>query len=183
MAGLIVPAVAVAASRSGIGGARRMAVRYGALGAVMLLPYYALILVVPELVIRIFTKHNPAYAGLATPLRLFVLAYVVVLPGQVLRSLLEGLGRTRAAFVAQAAFSATTLLISLPLAARFGLTGAVWAGVFPAAAYVAVSSLMLRRVGAEMSAPGFEVVRPSASPNGKPLTAGALVAEPEGAVA
>lgn len=165
IAGLVVPAVAAAAARRGMSSARRVALSYGLQGAALLLPYYIAVMIFPELVLRVFTKSNPDYAGLTLHLRLFVVAYMLVFPAQVMQALLNGLGRTRSTFAAQCAFSVTTLLFSLPLAAVYGLTGAVWSGVLPALAFVGTSLFMLRRASTEVGEPGFEPVEVSTSPH------------------
>jgi O-antigen/teichoic acid export membrane protein len=144
IAGLVVPAVAAAAPR-GMAAVKRVALVHGLQGAAMLLPYYAVVMIVPALALRVF---NPEYAGLTTHLRLFVVVYMLVFPAQVMQALLNGLGRTRSTFAAQCAFSAATVLFSLPLAALYGLTGAVWAGVLPALAFVVTSVFMLHRASA-----------------------------------
>jgi O-antigen/teichoic acid export membrane protein len=145
IAGLIVPAVASASSRDGIGAAKRIALSYGAQGAVLLIPYYAIILLVPGFAISIFSKGNPEYAGLENHLRLFAIGYFFVFPGHVMQALLNGLGHTRAAFNAQLVFSGGVVILGLPLVAWLGLKGAVVAGMLPTVAYVITSALMLHR--------------------------------------
>jgi O-antigen/teichoic acid export membrane protein len=148
IAGLVVPAVAAAAPR-GMAAVKRVALAYGLQGAALLLPYYAAVMILPSFALRVF---NPEYTGLTTHLRLFVVAYLLVFPAQVMQALLNGLGRTRSTFAAQCAFSLATVLLSLPLAAKYGLTGAVWGGVLPAVAFVVTSLVMLRRATAEQDA-------------------------------
>ena len=148
MGGLLVPAAARAASRGGSRAAGRAALFYALQSATLLLPFYLAVFVAPSFVLGFFTRGNPDYEGLEMHLRLFAMAYLLAFPAQVAGALLNGLGQSRASFLAQCAFSLTTLLVSLPLAARYGLTGAVWAGVLPAAVYVAASFAILRRVRA-----------------------------------
>jgi Na+-driven multidrug efflux pump len=182
VAGLVVPAVAAAAAsdkraRDGIHAARRVAFIYGLQGAALLLPYYAFVVLLPLVALRIFSKNNPAYFGLTTHLRLFVLTYAIIFPAQVMTAFFNGLGRSRNAFIAQCAFSAATLGLSLPLAVKFGLTGAVWSGALPALIYVITSAIMLRSATAEPR--GFEVRSIKHSREPAPLSAAA----PEGAAA
>jgi O-antigen/teichoic acid export membrane protein len=146
MIGLIVPAVAKASRGGDMAGAKVAALRYGAVGATLLLPYYLALVLFPTTVLALFSKNNPDYVGLATPLRLFVAAYAMFYVAQMSAALLNGLGRSRAAFVAHAAGAAATLLVAIPLAAAFGLGGAVWGGLAPAAAHAAASTLLLRRM-------------------------------------
>jgi O-antigen/teichoic acid export membrane protein len=146
MVGLIVPAVAAASRGGNTGAAKTAALRYGAVGATLLAPYYLALVLFPTTVLALFSRNNPEYVGLTTPLRLFVAAYAMFYVAQMSAALLNGLGRSRAAFVAHAAGAAATLLVAIPLAASFGLSGAVWGGLAPAAAHAAASMLLLRRM-------------------------------------
>ena len=148
---LVIPFVARAASRDGARAAKGVAAHCGLLGGGLLLPFYAAVWIAPDLVIGLFTRGNPDYAGLSTQLRLFALAYALAFPAQVIGALLNGLGLSRLSFAAQSVYSAATLLVSLPLAAAYGLAGAVWGGLAPAAAFAGVSFAMARRVGREES--------------------------------
>jgi O-antigen/teichoic acid export membrane protein len=146
MVGLIVPAVATASRGGNPAAAKAAALRYGAVGATLLLPYYLALLLFPATVLSLFFGRESAYVGLATPLRLFVAAYAMFYVAQMSAALLNGLGRSRAAFVAHAAGATATLLVAIPLAAAFGLSGAVWGGLAPAAVHAAASMLLLRRM-------------------------------------
>ena len=170
MAGLIVPAASAALAGSGDlrGAAKKVGLGFGLQGAVLLVPFFLFVFVMPQLALRVFARDNGAYLDLTTHLRLFVIAYFLTFPGHVMLALLNGLSRPRLAFVAQCAFSATTLLVSLPLAAAFGLTGAVWGGLVPAAAYATATFYMLRRASAEPERRGFEPLPPRAESNPHP---------------
>ena len=145
VAGLVVPAVAFARKREGIGAAKRIALSYGAQGAILLLPYYAIVLTLPGFAISIFSKGNPEYVGLENHLRLLAIGYFLVFPGHVIQAVLNGLGHSRAAFKSQLVFSAGVVLIGLPLVGWLGLKGAVIAGMVPSLAYVITSWMMLQR--------------------------------------
>lgn len=147
--GLIVPAVSIAYRQGGMGGARRVAREYGLLGGVLLLPYFALLAIFPDFILRLYTHgQHEAFEGLSIVLRLFVIAYAITYPTQVITALLNGLGHSRSALVAQLAFAGVTLAVSLPLAAKFGLIGACWGGLLPPLAYGAVSLWLVRRTRA-----------------------------------
>lgn len=146
---LVIPFAARAASQDGPRAAKGVATHCGLLGGVVLAPFYAMVLIAPEFVISVFTRGNPDYAGLSTHLRLFALGYLLAFPAQVIGALLNGLGRSRQSFQAQFVFSAATLLVSLPLAAWYGLAGAVSGGLPPAAMFAVVSFAMARRVGGD----------------------------------
>lgn len=148
--GLIVPAVAMRRREAGAKAAARVTLDYAALGAGLLLPFFLILAAFPGTVLWFYTHgHHDAYAHLTTPLRLFVLAYALMYPAQIVAAVLNGLGRSRSTFVAQVAFAAATLSVSLPLAATYGLAGAVWGGLFPPVVFLAVSLWMLRRSLAE----------------------------------
>lgn len=144
--GLIVPAVAMSYREGGIIRARRVGRDYAAMGAALLIPYFSLLLLFPGVALSLFTHgHHESYADLALPLRLFVLAYALTYPGQIIAAMLNGLGHSRATLIGQIAFAVVTLTVSLPLAAKFGLIGAVWGGLVPALVFTAVSFWLLRR--------------------------------------
>src|SRR5262249_22871072 len=117
---------------------------------------FLFVTLLPELVLRLFTKNNPAYVGLTTPLRLFVLTYAIIFPAQVMQALFNGSSQSRSAFIAQCAFSIATLVLSLPFAAKFGLAAALWSCAFQATIYVLTPVFMLRR--ATLEARGFDVM-------------------------
>ena len=146
MIGLIVPAVAAASRDGDVSAARAAALRYGAVGAALLLPYYLALFLFPTTLLSLFSGAESAYVGLATPVRLFVAAYALFYVAQISAALLNGLGQSRRPFVAHAAGAAATLLVALPLAAAGGLRGAVWGGLVPAAVHAAASVLLLRRL-------------------------------------
>lgn len=150
--GLILPAVAAERER-GVDTAGRVALMHSRQAAVLLVPYCAAVLLLPDLFLRVFSTSNPAYMGLGMHLRLVVVAYLLFFPSQIVQALLNGLGRTRSAFSAQCAFSGATLLLSVPLAALFGLTGAVWGGVLPPLAYIGASAALLHRARSQGAAP------------------------------
>lgn len=174
LSGLIVPAVAVTAASRGLGGALKLVGGYAVMAALLLTPYYGTVALFPKFALHVFTGGNSAYADLTTPLRLFVLAYVIIFPGQMLRFLLDGLGRTRCSFIAQCAFSASTLLVSIPLAAKFSLVGAVWGGLVPAAIYVIVSAMMVRKSPAGLPSEADRDPRPVVPINPVPALEGAV---------
>jgi O-antigen/teichoic acid export membrane protein len=175
VAGLIVPAAAIAYRSGGVAGARKVALEYGLLGAVLLLPYFALLAIFPEAILHLYTQgQHESFDGLPTALRLFVAAYALTYPTQVIAALLNGLGHARSALVAQVAFAGATLAISLPLAARFGLMGAVWGGLIPPVAFGAVSLFLLARVRSANALEGKRgrVVSSLAGADGMPLREG-----------
>jgi O-antigen/teichoic acid export membrane protein len=66
--------------------------------------------------------------------------------GNVLVSVLNGLGRGHAGFIATAVAAAGAAAIAVPLAAAYGFAGAAWGGIVPISAQLAVAVLLLRRV-------------------------------------
>jgi O-antigen/teichoic acid export membrane protein len=151
LAGLIVPAVAAAVPQ-GMAAVRRAAWGFGLQGGALLVPFCAAVLLAPETAIRLVT-FNDAYAGLGGALRPIAVAWTLLLPAMVAQALLNGLGRPRAGFAAQAVFAATTVVVTLPAAIAFGLPGAAWAGLVPAAAFAGVSVWLAWRATAVAVAP------------------------------
>lgn len=153
MGNVIVPAVA-RSSPQGASAALRVALRYGALGAVLLAPLYGVLILAPGAVLSALYRGATDYDELGLYLRLFAVAYMLVFPAQLATGLLFGLGRSRRAFWAQGAFAAAVLAVSLPAAAAFGLRGAVWAGLLPPLAYLAASYSHIKRWYVNAAGPG-----------------------------
>jgi O-antigen/teichoic acid export membrane protein len=146
VSGLIVPAAARALREGGLKMAERVAFRYALNAAVFVAPYYAALILVPSLALRIFYGASSPLILLTNELRVFVLSYSALFIAQVIGCFLNGIEQSRRAFVAQIAQTAATLLIALPLTALYGLPGLLvgWlsTNVVLAASYVCI----LRRV-------------------------------------
>ncbi|HEV2386563.1 MAG TPA: hypothetical protein VGS20_04835 [Candidatus Acidoferrales bacterium] len=159
---LIVPAASRAAREGGLRRAGRSAIRSGAEGAMLLFPYFALLLLWPRGALSLAYGHGSAYAGLAAPLRWFVLVYLSAYIFTVLGSFLNGIGRPATLFAAEAVGTGAALLAGIPLAMRYGVVGAC-AGFFVVLMIrvLTASALTLRllrsdRLGAAALVPGAE---------------------------
>jgi O-antigen/teichoic acid export membrane protein len=144
MSGLIVPVVAIASAQRGIQAARRAAFSYAAQGAGLLLPYFALLAIVPQFALRMFYGANSPYLSFTTPLRLMVAVYTLFYFSQMIAAFLNGLGHSRWTFFAQVGAAMTNAMICLPLAAIVGLYGAIWGGIFPMLVQLAICLYFVR---------------------------------------
>lgn len=142
---LIVPATARARKTGGWSAAFRAAVHFGLIGALLVIPYYALLLICPHLSLRCFYGAHSPYLGLTTGLRLFAVAYVLMYVSTVIGGLLNGLAKSRASFAIQLGMVSATLLVTLPLAMWGGVTWGLVGAVVSTTAGVIVGSLLLRR--------------------------------------
>ncbi len=144
VAGLITPAVAKASAEQSIRAARQVARKYAIQGAVLLLPFYGLLLLFPGFMLSKFYKSTSPYVVLTGQLRAFVVVYAVTYASAMIASYLCGLGKSRFPFYGQAVNAICTCLVTLPLAAKFGVTGAAWGGLLPVVAQLLVSLYYLR---------------------------------------
>ncbi len=129
--GLITPVVSRAHARLGASGAVRSALKYAAVGGAMLLPYYALLLIFPYQSLRIATKNQAVYmtSEMVTSLRIYVFSFALIYMSSILGTILNGLGRSKLGFFAQALNMFITVLIALPLIYWLGVRGAVLGGL------------------------------------------------------
>jgi O-antigen/teichoic acid export membrane protein len=146
MSGLIVPAVAIANTKLGVHAARRSAFGYAAQGAGLLLPYFAALALLPQLMLRLFYGPNSPYLIYGTPLRLMVAVYTVFYLSQMSAAFLNGLGHSRWTFYAQVGAAITNAMICLPLAAIVGMYGAICGGIFPMLAQLLIALYFVRLV-------------------------------------
>lgn len=129
MGSLIVPAVARLHAHEGLKPARRIFFRYALFGAVLLTPFYLLVLCVPELTLRLFYGWNTPYVEHSLPLRLFVINYALSYIYTVIGAWMAGLGYTRMAFNVQAVNVLVTLVAGLPMTYAFGVMGLILGGM------------------------------------------------------
>jgi O-antigen/teichoic acid export membrane protein len=128
---LIVPASARAMAKNGIHAAKRIALRYGAQGALLVVPYFlVLFLLFPKPALRLLYGASSPYVKLDQGVRIFVIAYAFVYLSQVLASLFNGIARGKLVFMASLAGAAIALGAAIPLIALLGMTGAIIAFCF-----------------------------------------------------
>ena len=111
--------------------AKRAAVKYTLQGALLLLPYFGLMLLFPGPVMNIFYKAKSPYLAMTASLLAFTVAYTLMYVSAMLNAFLCGLGKSHLPFYGQIVSGLSTVLITLPLAARYGVLGAAWGTVVP----------------------------------------------------
>ena len=146
-----VKAEAEARGESGFRQARSAALKYSAQGAILLFPFFAFLAILPGIALHIFYKTGSPYLQVTTPMRIFAAAYALMSFSAMMSSYLCGLGKSRLPFFGQFANAVTTAIITLPLAAKYGLIGAAWGGLFPVIAQVCVGMYFVRKVSAGLS--------------------------------
>ncbi len=146
---LIIPAVAGAREKRGIGGAWRASIHYGFIGGAVLVPYFSALLVWPRASLSLVYGALSPYAEFATGLRLGVLAYAVGYLAVVVAGFLYGLGRSKDAFGAGIGSTALALLPSAILIPYYGATGAIAGLLVVACARLALNAVCAKRVLSE----------------------------------
>lgn len=119
---VLLPAVAVerAASANGL----RSAKRYSLLGGLLLLPYLAVIFVIPGVVLRFLYGSNSTYAGLGTELRVLIIGAAFAYSTHILGSYFYGLSKSEVVFRCQLIGAGVTVASGLILATQGGVMGA-----------------------------------------------------------
>ena len=146
MSGLIVPAVARASAADGLKSAKRIALRYIAFGAALLSGYFLILIAIPVHLLSWLYKPTSPYVSQAPLLRLFVANYCVVYISAVVGSWLAGLGRSRYNFNAQVVNIVLTVLVGMPLTAKYGVSGLVWGGLLSSFASICVCLYYIHHV-------------------------------------
>jgi len=141
---LIVPASARALRSGGAAAARKIALTYGAIGGLLVIPYYLLLIAKPGRALGVFYGARSPYLALQTPLRFFAAAYVMSYACTVQSSLLNGMARSRSALLIQLATVAGTAAITLPLAVYGGVMWSPAGACASTLAGLIVGSVLLR---------------------------------------
>jgi O-antigen/teichoic acid export membrane protein len=156
---LLVPAVAQARVCGGLSASWRVARWYGLLGAVLLVPYLGVLWVWPGEVLRLVYGTGSPYMALETEVRLFALAYATIYIGQLAGALLLGLEQSRASFWVTAACAAASVVVGMPLAAGYGVDGALAGLVVSRVAQVGSAIALIVRFTHSVRQQGLETVR------------------------
>jgi O-antigen/teichoic acid export membrane protein len=143
---IIMPAVAKANAESGIRAARAVGIKYGLQGALFLCPYYIVLLVAPDLVLRIFYGADSHFLDLGYTLRLMTICYIVQLASQIVLAVLNGLERTSVNFHSQLAAAVVTVVAVIPLVAVSGIVGASWGRILQGVVSVGVAVFVWHRL-------------------------------------
>ena len=143
---LIGPSTITAYRTGGLIQAERVSRRYSLQGMALLVPYFLILMVIPEVILRLLYGSDSPYANLGPELRLFVVFYVLLYFMQVLVARMNGLGNTSSSFVSQGAAALATVAITVPLCAYGGLYGASWGRLAQGAAGVCAAMWMWKIV-------------------------------------
>jgi O-antigen/teichoic acid export membrane protein len=122
---IIVPAAARARIKNGLSAARRIATIHALQGGLLLLPYFAALLIFPRQLLSLLYGSTSPYIGLNGALRLLALAYVVYFLSLATKFLLNALEENRAQFVAEFVSSSFLVVIIVPSVIFFGVSGAI----------------------------------------------------------
>lgn len=144
MMNLIVPATAASMASGGIDAARATFRKYALAGGLLLTPYFALMLIWPEGVVRLLYGAHTAYVHHGMAVRLFAISYACIYVTNMYTALLWGLEKARPAVKAQLINTVAAVAIGLPLAAMGGLIGCIIGGTLAVLARLVANWYYLR---------------------------------------
>lgn len=131
MSNIITPAVARAASQDGMAAARRVALRYIALGGVPLALYFLILVCFPKTALHLFYGSDK-YVEYSVLLQLFVASYAATYISTTTGAWLQGLGYGKRNFYTQIVTVLVSLFIGLPCTYKWGTYGFTIGGFFAA---------------------------------------------------
>jgi O-antigen/teichoic acid export membrane protein len=147
-ASVIVPTVARARGRAGFDTARRLLFSYGGFALTGLALLFAVPFVLPAKVLRIFYPHNAdQYLPYTHILQIMLMTALCVVAKDVLGAFFNAVERPRLNFIGQAVYTASIVLIAMPLTARLGLWGLVLGGLSAAAIGLVVNVGLFQWLG------------------------------------
>jgi O-antigen/teichoic acid export membrane protein len=124
---IVVPSAARAHVKDGLLAARRVAVRHGTQGGLLLLPYMAALLIFPRQFLGLFYGSGSPYVVLENALRLLTVFYALHYVALTLKFLLNAIEENRPQFVAELCGSLLIAGLVVPMVLWFGLPGAILA--------------------------------------------------------
>ena len=120
---LVMP-IAARATVEGEERIRGLVMRIGLQGFALLAPFYAAMLLVPSLLLRMVFGAGSPYASLGGEMRLLTIAYMLLLCLNILGNYFVGMGRSRVVFVAQLVGVAVAVTMGTALVWQLGVAGA-----------------------------------------------------------
>lgn len=143
LVGLIVPVVARTRAGSDVQHAKRVGLKYAAVGFVPFGLYFLVLLAVPEVLLKILYNEN--FWTLGNGVRIFALTSIIGFIANMALAVLNGLGRPQAQFNTQLTNTIATILIGLPMTYYWGLYGALWGGLLATIALTIVALITFIR--------------------------------------
>jgi len=121
---ILVPAIANAEAVGGRKGARDTARYYATVFGAMVIPYVALLFLLPGLIFKVMYGNRVEVGGFEFVVRFFALAYLAIFGAQVLGGWLRARTQPRQDFMANLFAAIVMLFVGLPLAFFMGVKGA-----------------------------------------------------------
>ena len=143
---LILPAAARANATSGIEEARRLVWRRTLQGALILSPYYLLLLAFPTFALEIYYGADSPYHALGFALQIYTLFHILNYITTAPKLLLSALKRSRQVFYAEIPPTVALIVVAMPLTAVFGFFGAVAGSIFEGFSRLIANLLYARRI-------------------------------------
>ena len=172
-----VPGAARARVDGGLPAAWKATKRYYMLGAAVLSPYVLLLILWPELVMRILYGRGTPYVQYGIAARINIIALILGYMANGIATYLAAIEQTRYNFIASAINAVAVLVIGLPMTYFGGLYGTIWACIVCVSVRLVCNLIFLARVRRQPSSPpsaGFPVILPGPASDDTLATAEAI---------
>lgn len=122
---LVIPAAAEAKNRRGTAAAFRTSSWYGALSALLVLPFFGALFIWPRPALALFYGKLSPYVALGFGIRIAAFTYLVYVSSSFLAAYLFGIGRPKYVFAANIGSTILVLVPAAILIIRYGVIGAL----------------------------------------------------------
>jgi O-antigen/teichoic acid export membrane protein len=136
--GSVIAPHAVRARARGVRAAAKVSLRFAALGAFILTPYLALLIVAPKFAIRFAYGENAVYLSFAYVLIMIACQNFIGYWAAAASTFLNAVEKSRDAFNGQLTFAITMVVLGMPMTAIFHYPGAAISGLIAASLQLAV---------------------------------------------
>jgi len=122
---LVIPAASEAKNSRGTAAAFRTSSYYGALAALLVLPFFAALFLWPRPALALFYGKFSPYVALSLGVRLAAVAYLIYISGSFLSAYLYGIDRPKHVFAASVGSTVVAVIPAAFLMIRYGVIGAI----------------------------------------------------------
>ncbi|HVT88110.1 MAG TPA: polysaccharide biosynthesis C-terminal domain-containing protein, partial [Tepidisphaeraceae bacterium] len=143
---LITPNVVRTKERAGMHHAKMQALRFGLLGAFLLMPYLGFLFVAPTFSLALFYKWTSHVLSWSVLLQITAIGQFIIYISIVSAAFLNAVQKSRLTFRGLVVQSILTLAIGIPLTAKFGLIGAAIGAIIPTVVEIGLHLYWIRHL-------------------------------------
>jgi O-antigen/teichoic acid export membrane protein len=143
---VMLPTVAKAGREGGIKAVYKVVIKYALLGAILLMPFFGLMVFFPKTIIGFVYKTDSPFLNSENLLRLIVLGYVILYLSRFPTVILAGLEKSKSTFIGQIISTSSSVFVGIPLIITIGDWGIVLGTMLSEIMRIIINMILIRKM-------------------------------------